>query len=145
MTKNILDGLYQSSLQPVDESEIIHVPDLCRMAPNLHDFMRYEYYQGEPTVPPKLTFQVQGGILWAGLSDSERTRYCRFEVEGIEHGLVFIEGLINSATLAKHFRPWPGHEKAAAKNGGQSSKKNGSRTRTSKATSSPTRTAKNPK
>lgn len=140
MTKNILDALYQSSLEPKDESEIIHVADLVDMAPNLHDFMRYEFWNGEPVEPPKLQFSVQGGLFWVGLSDSERSRSLRLECEGIQSGIATIEGLINSAQLQNHFRPWPGKGKTKGKNGTPSSKNRGTSTRTYASTSSRKRT-----
>lgn len=138
--KEILATLYQSSLAPIDESEIIHVPDLANMAPNLHDFMRYEFWEGEPVVPPKLQFHVSGGQFHIGLSDSERERTCRFPCDGISSGIDMLEGYIRAGALQIHFRDWPTKVRKKGKNDAPSSKRNGTSTRTSGSTSSKKRT-----
>jgi hypothetical protein len=111
----ILSNLFAKSKEPTDESDLVVIPDLVDRAPNLHDFMRFERWESNPVLPPRLGFEVRDGIFWAVLSDTERSRTGRFEVKGIVHGIEFIENLILSGELQKHLKAWPGKNGPKAK------------------------------
>jgi len=103
---DILEGLYQAEQYPNDESDLMRIPEMETDRPLLHDFMRFEFYKGEPVNTPDVKFSVQGGQLWVTLSDGERRRSVRLACKSFEDGLDVLEGVISSGQIKTLWRYW---------------------------------------
>lgn len=115
MTK-ILDHLYDRSQPTPSEEDLLNVPFLLKHAPNLHDFMRFEYWNGQPVQTPTLQFVVERGALWIKLSDREGRRTFSTEIRDIASGIELLEGYITDGSIKPHWRAWPGEVKGKGKN-----------------------------
>lgn len=139
---SILEDLYENHQPQPSEEDILVIPSLLESCPLLHDFMRFEQWQGNPSEPPTVRFYVSRGKLHVAISDTQRGRSYRAECADIEPGFMHLESVISSGEIQNHWFYWDDSKKPKKQKKDASSNGPTGASKASPSKRSPKRTAK---